>query len=212
MANNLLNIVQDFSIILYNIMFKLSVLRKVLLLLSILLLLITVKVKSEGIEDIENYEYVFNEYKKVVQYFNPNLTEHAMNSITDAILKQSWLNGIDARLIMALIAVESRFQPFAISPKGAMGLGQLMPGTARKLGVSNPFDISENIRGSVRYLREQYDRWSTYGSKIAQDWALASYNAGPEAVSKYRGIPPYNETINFVSKVKRLYISFGGNW
>lgn len=212
MANNLLNIVQDFSLILSKFLLNLSVFRKVLLLFSILLLLFIGKVKSEGIEEIENYGYVFNEYKKVVKYFNPNLSDNVMNIITDTILKQSWLNGVDARLTMALIAVESRFQPYAISPKGAMGLGQLMPATARELGISNPFDIRENIRGSVRYLRQQYDRWSIYGRKIAQDWALASYNAGPEAVAKYRGIPPYNETINFVSKVKRLYISFGGRW
>ncbi len=212
MANNLLNFVQDYSIILYNFISKIFVLRKILLSFLSLLTLIAIITNSEGIEDVENYAYVFNEYKKVVKYFNPELSENTANIITDTILKQSWLYGIDARLIMALIAVESRFRPFAISHKGAMGLGQLMPATARKLGINNPFDVVENITGSIRYLREQYDRWSVYGSKIAQDWALASYNAGPEAVAKYRSIPPYGETINFVAKVKKLYISFGGKW
>jgi soluble lytic murein transglycosylase-like protein len=87
-----------------------------------------------------------------------------------------------------------------------MGLGQLMPGTARGMGIENPFDIQQNIYGTVRYLREQMNRWG-YSDRWL-DLALAAYNAGPEAVERYSGIPPYNETINFVRKVKRLFQYF----
>lgn len=147
-------------------------------------------------------------YLKVVYYYNPKLSRNDAVRIVRSILYYSapQMFGVDPRLVVAVIAVESRFQPNALSPKGAIGLGQLMPGTARQMGIKNPRNIEQNIYGTVRYLREQYNRWAK--EKTPLDYALASYNAGPEAVKKHSGIPPYRETINYVKKVKQLYKFF----
>lgn len=93
---------------------------------------------------------------------------------------------------------ESRYCADAVSPQGALGLGQLMPGTARELGV-DPLDPTENLMGAARYLRTQLD---TFGDTPL---ALAAYNAGPGAVTTYRGVPPYPETQAYVREVSRLY-------
>lgn len=107
---------------------------------------------------------------------------------------------IPSSLIKSIIYVESNFNYRAISPKGAMGLMQLMPDTAKKYGVKDIYNPRENIEGGVRYLR---DLVKTY--KASTNLVLAAYNAGPEAVKKHRGIPPYPETINFIRKVRKLY-------
>lgn len=108
--------------------------------------------------------------------------------------------GLDCNLVKAVIRAESGFNPRAISPKGAMGLMQLMPGTSRDMGVSNPFDPWQNIEGGVKYLRLMMDRFSNN-----LHFALAAYNAGPEAVEKYNGIPPYDETQIYVKRVIDIY-------
>ncbi|MGQ0563539.1 MAG: lytic transglycosylase domain-containing protein [Gemmobacter sp.] len=113
-------------------------------------------------------------------------------------LKDAGLTGSEwLALFRANIAVESGFNPKARSPVGAIGLGQLMPGTADLLGV-DPHDPEANLHGSARYLLAQLE---TFGSA---DLALAAYNAGPEAVRKHGGIPPYAETLGHVAKVLRL--------
>ncbi len=118
--------------------------------------------------------------------------------LRDPGLKAAGLSGTEwLALFRANIAVESGFNPAALSPVGAIGLGQLMPDTAAALGV-DAHDIEQNLRGSARYLLAQL---STFGSA---DLALAAYNAGPEAVVKYGGIPPYAETMSHVDKVLRL--------
>jgi len=107
--------------------------------------------------------------------------------------------GIDSALITAVIAVESAFNRFAVSNKGAMGLMQLMPGTARDLGVANVYDPRQNIRGGSQYLRNLLDEFGDL--KLA----LAAYNAGPEVVRRLRRVPPYTETTNYLKKVLSLY-------
>jgi Transglycosylase SLT domain/Domain of unknown function (DUF4124) len=107
---------------------------------------------------------------------------------------------VDPKLVQAVIRVESNFDPQAVSPKGAQGLMQLMPQTARDLQVTDPFSPKENISGGVRYLRYLLD---LFNQDISL--ALAAYNAGPEKVALYRGIPPYPETQTYVQKVIQTY-------
>lgn len=127
---------------------------------------------------------------------SPQTRADATSSDYDGIIEStSRKYGLDPALVKAVIRAESGYRPDAISGAGAQGLMQLMPGTARGLGVSDPFDPAQNIDGGVRYLKSQIDRFGDV--KLA----LAAYNAGPGAVAKFGGIPPYRETQNYVNKV-----------
>jgi soluble lytic murein transglycosylase-like protein len=115
------------------------------------------------------------------------------------ILRAARNHRVEPALVKAVIAAESNFRPTAVSRVGAQGLMQLMPGTARELGVRDPFHPGENVDGGTRYLRDMLDR---YGDLKR---ALAAYNAGPTAVDRYRGVPPYPETLDYVSRVLTYY-------
>lgn len=123
-------------------------------------------------------------------------------SIDELVAEISSTFEIDSALVKAIITAESGCDPNAVSRKGAQGLMQLMPSTARRLKVDRPFDPRENIIGGVKYIKGLL---ASYGDLRL---ALAAYNAGPGAVKKYGGIPPYRETIDYVKKVIRYYKKF----
>lgn len=122
------------------------------------------------------------------------------------IVEAARAHGVPPALVKAVIASESSFNPRAVSAKGAQGLMQLMPATARSLGVEQPLHVEQNLDGGVRYLRSLIDR---YG-----DWsrAIAAYNAGPRAVDRYGGIPPYAETREYVDRVLTYYRRYHGDF
>ena len=109
-------------------------------------------------------------------------------------------HGVDPNLVKAIIKVESNFNPRALSNKGAMGLMQLMPGTARKLNVTNPFDVHQNVDAGVKHFKQLLEDF-----KGDVKLSLAAYNAGEKAVTDHGGIPPYQETQNYVRQITRLY-------
>jgi soluble lytic murein transglycosylase-like protein len=118
----------------------------------------------------------------------------------ELIAEHARLNRVRTDLVRAVMQVESAFNPNATSPKGAMGLMQLMPATARQYGVINPYNPAENVRAGVAYLRELLDRYQDN-----EELALAAYNAGPGAVDKHgQTVPPYRETRNYVAQINQM--------
>jgi soluble lytic murein transglycosylase-like protein len=129
----------------------------------------------------------------------PQSKYNGTSSFADLIQEASAKYGVDADLISAVIQTESNFDSDAVSPAGAQGLMQLMPATARSLGVSDSLDPEQNVDGGVRLLRQLLDQYDGNTSL-----ALAAYNAGPGAVAQYGGIPPYQETQTYVQRVLQL--------
>jgi soluble lytic murein transglycosylase-like protein len=122
-------------------------------------------------------------------------------ALADSVEKTAGRYRVDPLLVHSVIAVESNYNPLAVSPKGARGLMQLMPGTARRLAVKDSFDAIENLDGGVRYLKYLLTVFGEEDPRLA----LAAYNAGEGAVMKHRGIPPYPETERYVERVGQKY-------
>lgn len=138
-------------------------------------------------------------YATVLRTINPQLQVHQSLAYARSLLADSERTGLDPNLIMALVTVESSWRQTAISVHGARGLGQLMPSTAAKLGV-NSRDPAQNLRGASAYLRTLVNRFADRGVNAMRD-AIGAYNAGPLAVERYRGLPPFYETRRYVTKV-----------
>jgi hypothetical protein len=152
--------------------------------------------------------YIFNNKTRVWPRINAHSTPGAWKGqisprdpwIEALIRKYSQIYGVDPSLVRAVMRHESGFNAGAVSPKGAQGLMQLMPGTAALMGVKNPFDPEQNIAGGVNYLRHCLDRF-----QHNVPLAVAAYNAGPERVAQCGTVPPINETQNFVTNVMGSY-------
>ena len=144
--------------------------------------------------NVQEYKLYVKEKTSVSRrFYAPDKYDHY---ISDA----SRHTGVDERLLKAMIKAESDFNPRAVSKKGAMGLMQIMPENFKMLDLQNPFDPRQNIRAGARYFQQLYER---FNGKLAL--SLAAYNAGPTAVDRYKQIPPYKETQEYVRRVLRYY-------
>ncbi len=135
------------------------------------------------------------------QALNVGFTQHDIDAAIDEAAER---HNVDPNLVRSVVKVESNFNPNAVSRKGAMGLMQLMPATARSLNVSNPFDPQQNVDAGVRHLKQLLE---SYGGDVRL--SLAAYNAGAGAVARSAGVPRYAETRNYVRRITELYA--GGN-
>lgn len=146
------------------------------------------------------YPRVSGSYEAEYPLLTKEEISELMPRINEAISNASKKYGVDERMIRAIIKQESSFQPLALSTSGAMGLMQLMPQTAKLLSVTDPYNIEQNIMGGARYFKAQLDAFD--GST---ELALAAYNAGPNNVRKYAGIPPFAQAQNFVRNIIEYY-------
>jgi hypothetical protein len=147
-------------------------------------------------DEVRTFSVPKSQDMRTTRYVAPDRAR-AYDSIID---DHARLHGIRPDLVRAVVQVESAFNRYAVSPKGAQGLMQLMPATARQFGVVDVFDPEDNVRAGVAYLRQLLDRYDNN-----EALALAAYNAGPQAVAKYgERVPPYRETQNYVSKISKM--------
>lgn len=141
------------------------------------------------------------DYINKVSEFKPEIKQTLFSPGLDKIIEtEAEIQGVDSALVKAVVLHESNGNPDAVSPVGAKGLMQLMDGTAKDMGVENSFDIVENLRGGIKYLKKQLKAFNE-----DLDLALAAYNAGPGNVKKYDGVPPFKETENYIKKITESY-------
>lgn len=159
-------------------------------------------------DDIDTGSLTNDVLKRAIQEVNDARRDYSKpqirtsnSQILDMVNNIAQKHGVDEKLVQALIKQESGFNPKAKSKVGAMGLMQLMPATAKSLGVKDPYNPQQNVEGGVKYLKSMLNRYN--GNVIL---ALAAYNAGPNAVDKYSGVPPYKETQNYVKSILANYL------
>jgi hypothetical protein len=148
-------------------------------------------------------------FATLLRTINPHLQVHQSLRYAKSIIADAQRSNLDPSLIVALVTVESSWRPNAISPVGARGLGQLMPTTAAQLGVHNAWDPAQNLRGAAAYLRAMLNRFAGRGADTLR-YAIGAYNAGPKAVEKFGGVPPYQETQNYVKRVLAVWKTLSG--
>ena len=146
--------------------------------------------------EYENKVYIKEKTAVSKNFYSTNKYDHFISDAAEQ-------TGVDSRLLKAMIKAESDFDPRAVSRKGAMGLMQIMPENFKMLDLENPFDPWQNIRAGAQYFQKMYER---FNGKLAL--SLAAYNAGPTAVDRYKRIPPYQETEEYVRRVLRYYRTF----
>jgi len=146
---------------------------------------------------IQKYRIYLKEKPRVIQRYSSS------EKYDDLISDASERHGVSFPLLKAIIKAESDFDPQAVSKKGAMGLMQIMPQNFKLLGLKDPFDPTQNIHAGARYFKQLYDR---FDGKLAL--SLAAYNAGPTAVDRYKTIPPFEETEEYVKRVLRYYYNY----
>lgn len=160
----------------------------------------------DGDIDVSGFENdtlkrAIQEVNDATRKYNPDFQGSNKSQLLGMINKVAQKHGVDEKLVQALIKQESGFNPNATSKVGAMGLMQLMPSTAKSLGVKDPYNATQNVEGGVKYLKSMLNKYN--GNIIL---ALAAYNAGPGAVDKYDGVPPYKETQNYVKNILANYL------
>jgi hypothetical protein len=141
-------------------------------------------------------------YAAAMRTMNPKLPEVKARAYARSVMADAWRTHLDPRFIMSIVTVESNWRANAVSHSGARGLGQLMPATAATLGV-NAWSAADNLRGTSKYLKSLMDHFA--GRPNAMRLAIAGYNAGPRAVERFGGVPPYGETQHYVVKVLRVW-------
>ena len=171
--------------------------------------------KAEPVKQVKTAHAVTPEeyvavYRKAIKNFNPKLSQSQADTIARSVIGFGLRYKVDPRLVCAVILAESHFRINATSRCGAQGLGQLMPSTAAGLGVDDAYDPVQNIYGSVRNVRGILDRMCGKKQWNELTWydlalTLAAYNAGPNAVKRHGGVPPYKETQNYVKRVTSIY-------